>query len=700
MKKINFVLTAVAAIATVSCVKEIAVENTPVNLIPMTFTAGSDNVETKIALQEDQLTLHWENTDQIKVFDGKNNNLPAFTTTDSGPSVDFTGEVEDAEAEAYYALYPYQADAEFGLDTAAENRPTIYAEVPAVQYAVAGNVPSNAFIAAAKSDNHNNFSFSAVCGYIKFTLNQDNVKSITFSGNNNESLTGKIKIYFDENGKPLQTYVSGGVHPTVTLTGDLKNGETYYAAVRGNSFSSGITISLLYNDGSRSYATSTTAPGNGLSANSVMKIAAPASYNTETPADKFIAYIHGYDINLPEGVSYKEIKLVDKTNGSSKLISYIKGSEDRIIFVSGDTDYEITAANGNDAGNASNIAAKKHIAVIGRYEGQNPTIKMGIYIKTQEGSFLMRNITVDASELTSAYLFNHSDGKSDFGEFIIDGCWIKGMSKKIWQNAEKSNYGLKKFVLENNRIEISADNVSLYNFYSPIVSANMEIINNVFYGALDADGKEKDYTGFKVVNQNAKGVNGLELDNLVLNSNTFVNVYFNKEGYIHANKINKAEIKSNLLSVPNYYTHTVNDKGSLQYWGILFAAGRKGLQEDGKTAIYDEYEQYADATTTEITKVTAKVGANPNYYPASGMITVKYNTSYRIKGENTTNIYPKASFLDLKERDGVFCTKGTYYPDFNQPSVVEEELFSNKDFAKGIFIQAERYADKGAHIAE
>lgn len=700
MKKINFVLTAVAAIATVSCVKEIAVENTPVNLIPMTFTAGSDNVDTKIALQEDQLTLHWENTDQIKVFDGKNNNLPAFTTTESGPSVDFTGEVEDAEAEAYYALYPYQADAEFGLDTAEENRPTIYAEVPAVQYAVAGNVPSNAFIAAAKSDNHNNFSFSAVCGYIKFTLNQDNVKSITFSGNNNESLTGKIKIYFDENGKPLQTYVSGGVHPTVTLTGDLKNGETYYAAVRGNSFSSGITISLLYNDGTRSYATSTTAPGNGLSANSVMKIVAPASYNTETPADKFIAYIHGYDINLPEGVSYKEIKLVDKTNGSSKLISYIKGSEDRIIFVSGDTDYEITAANGNDAGTASNIAAKKHIAVIGRYEGQKPTIKMGIYIKTQEGSFLMRNITVDASELTSAYLFNHSDGKSDFGEFIIDGCWIKGMSKKIWQNAQKSNYGLKKIVLENNRIEICANNVSLYNFYSPIVSANMEIRNNVFYGALDADGKEKDYTGFKVVNQNAKGVNGLELDNIVLNSNTFVNVYFVKEGYISANKINKAEMKSNLLYVPNYYTHTVNDKGALQYWGILYAAGRKGLMADGSTAIYDEYEQYADETTTEITKVTAKVGANPNYYPASGMITVKYNTSYRIKGENTTNIYPKASFLDLKERDGVFCPKGTYYPDFNQPSAVEEELFSKKDFAKGIFIQAEKYADKGANIAE
>ena len=163
MKKINFVLTAVAAIATVSCVKEIAVENTPVNLIPMTFTAGSDNVDTKIALQEDQLTLHWENTDQIKVFDNSGTDLPAFTTTGSGASVDFTGQVA-SETGPFYALYPYQKDATFGLDADKDNRPTIYAEVPTVQNAVAGNVPSNAFIAVAKSDDSNNFSFSSICG--------------------------------------------------------------------------------------------------------------------------------------------------------------------------------------------------------------------------------------------------------------------------------------------------------------------------------------------------------------------------------------------------------------------------------------------------------------------------------------------------------------------------------------------------------
>lgn len=230
MKTMKLMLCAVTVIAAASCAKEIAPENnqdntTPeLNLIPMTFTAGADEVESKVALQQDGITLYWEATDQINVFDGSETPLPAFTASGSGASTNFTGGVVNPEAETYYALYPYQADASYGLDENAENRPTIYAEVPAIQTAVAGSVPSDAFIAVGRSDDSNYFRFSTICGFIKFTLNQDNVESITFSGNNNESLTGKVKIYFNADGTPNQTYVSGAMKPTVTLTGDLQNG--------------------------------------------------------------------------------------------------------------------------------------------------------------------------------------------------------------------------------------------------------------------------------------------------------------------------------------------------------------------------------------------------------------------------------------------------------------------------------------------
>ena len=700
MKKMKFMLFAAAIVAAASCAKEIAPENnsgntSDLNLIPMTFTAGTEDVDSKVALQQDGLTLHWESSDQIKVFDGSENDLDAFTTTGSGASADFTGSVTTEEG-PYYALYPYQADASYGLDESAENRPTIYAEVPAVQTAVAGSVPSNAFVAVAKSDDHNYFKFSTICGYIKYTLNQDNVESITFSGNNNESLTGKVKIYFNADGIANQTYVSGAMKPTVTLTGDLKNGETYYAAIRPTSFTKGLTVSILYKDGTRSYMTTDTAPSEGVKANVVMNFIAPPAYNTTVPNDNFIAYIHGYDLGLPAGASYQEIVLLEASaeDGSSKLLSNLKGSKDRIIF--------LTAADESAFTLESVAGMDKHIAVVGRYKGVKPTIIAKNYFRTKHGSFLMKNIAIDASQLGNVnYIFNHSNAEANYGQFIIDGCWIKGLGKVVWQNAGGIAYSCDKYIFKNNKVEVAADAISIFNFYRPVKSADIEIKNNIFYAAADAEGNPTDKTGFKVVSHTAAAdiSVGLTIDNIVLNNNSFVNLYFNKQGYVNANKIIKAEVKSNLLSVPNYYTHTVNDEGKLQYWGILFAYGRKTVTSAGTT--YDEFVQYEDLNATETQTVTAKEGTNPNYYPVQGQIDVNYNTTYRTKPDDvTTNIYPKASFLDLKLREGVFCSKGSYYTGINNPSTVTEEVFATPDFVNGIFTQKDAYITKGAVITE
>ena len=124
-KTIRFMLYAAATAVTVSCAEEIIPENTQnnnsseLNLIPMTFTAGAEDADTKIVLQDDRKTIHWESTDKIKVFDGKSNDLPAFTTTDSGLSADFSGGVADADAGTYYALYPYQEQEVQGYHDAA-----------------------------------------------------------------------------------------------------------------------------------------------------------------------------------------------------------------------------------------------------------------------------------------------------------------------------------------------------------------------------------------------------------------------------------------------------------------------------------------------------------------------------------------------------------------------------------------------------
>ena len=454
-------------------------------------------------------------------------------------------------------------------------------------------------------------------------------------------------------------------------------------------------MSLKYKDGTRSYMSTNIAPSKSVAANTVMNFIAPPAYNTTAPSDNFIAYIHGYDLGLPAGASYQEIVLLEASaeDGSSKLLSNLKGSKDRIIF--------LTAEEGSSFTLESVAGMDKHLAVVGRYKGNKPTIIAKNIIRTKNGSFLMKNIKVDASQLSTSYLFQHHNAASDYGQFVIDGCWFKGLSKVLWQNAAAIGYSYNKYIFKNNRVEITDNNISLFNFYSPVKSADIEIKNNIFYAAADAEGQPTDKTGFKVVSHTAAAdvSIGLTIDNIVLNNNSFVNLYFNKQGYINANKIIKAEVKSNLISVPNYYTHTVNDKGALQYWGILFAYGRKTVTSAGTT--YDTFEQYADLDATETQTITAKEGTNPNYYPVQGQIDVNYNTTYRTKPNDvTTNIYPKASFLDLKLRDGVFCSRGSYYTGINNPSAVNEEVFATPDFANGIFTQKEAYITKGAIITE
>lgn len=696
MKKMKFMLYAAAVVAAASCAKEMTPENNTaenipgLNLTPMTFTAGADEVESKVALQQDGLTLHWEATDQINVFDGSETPLPAFTASGSGASTDFTGGVVNPEAETYYALYPYQTDASYGLDESAENRPTIYAEVPAIQTAVAGSVPSNAFVAVAKSDDSDHFRFSTVCGYIKYTLNQDNVESITFSGNNNESITGKVKIYFNEDGTIGQTYVSGAMKPTVTLTGDLQNGQTYYAAIRPTNFSKGMTVSILYKDGTRSYMTTDTAPSEGVKANVVMNFVAPPSYRTTVPSDNLIAYIHGYDLGLPAGATYEEAVLIEAsaTDGSSKLLSNLKGNKDRIIF--------LTAEEGSSFTIESVAGMDKNIAVTGRYKSARPTIVVKNYFRTKHGSFLMKDLIIDASQLGDiSYIINHSNATADYGQMIIDGCWFKGLSKSLWQNAAAIEYSYNKYIFKNNKVEVAANGVSIFNFYRPVKSADIEIKNNIFYAAADTDGKATDKTEFKVVSHTVlAGTSiGLTIDNIILNNNSFVNLYFNKQGYINANKIIKAEVKSNLLSVPNYTTYV-----GTSYWGILFANGRTGFDANSK-AVYDTYVRYADKTSAETETVQASEGQNPNFYPAPGQIDVRFNTSYRIQPASNDR-YPKASFQDLKLHNDVFCPKGTFYTNVANPSTVTEEVFATTDFANGIFTQKEAYITKGAIITE
>lgn len=552
MKNMKLMLFAVAAIAATSCAKEIAPEKPQTGmpeLIPMTFTAGAEDVESKVALQQDGLTLHWEATDMISVFDGASNNQ--FTTTEAGASVDFTGGVT-ATADNYYALYPYQKDARFELDANADNRPTIYAEVPTVQTAVAGSVPSNAFIAVAKSVNTNYFNFSSICGYIKYTLNQDNVESITFSGNNNESITGQVKIYFNADGTANQTYVSGAMKPTVTLTGDLKNGETYYAAIRPTSFSKGLTVSILYKDGTRSYKTTNVAPSEGVRENVVMKFVAPPTYDTTAPSDNFLAYIHGYDLTIGSTI----FNINDENALKYSLLTAASTGTDLSASISGNNKNGIYFLSQNENCNfliASNTAVilSSDIILVSRDSNSPVTISNSNkkYIALRGGSWYSKDISY-ILEGTEGYVFNlTSDTTTDSKAIVFDRCKIANIAGTfITFNDTESVANI-----EFNSCDLAFMDSNDYKGF--IHSGKIQtfpricLTNNIFYCKDENDRP----LGF-VTTGNAS------VTDFTFVQNTVVGLYPNTsyQYYNNFKSVSKASLGKNYFEVPKYKEYVVD----------------------------------------------------------------------------------------------------------------------------------------------
>ena len=120
MRKIYFALAAAAAVLTVSCAKEIAIDNTieepaavGAGKVSMTFQASAEDAGTKVVLDTDGKTAKWEAGDEIAVFDciGTTSNL--FTANSAGTTTSFTG-TADGSAEKYVAVYPSSAAISLG----------------------------------------------------------------------------------------------------------------------------------------------------------------------------------------------------------------------------------------------------------------------------------------------------------------------------------------------------------------------------------------------------------------------------------------------------------------------------------------------------------------------------------------------------------------------------------------------------------
>lgn len=227
-------------------------DNTPVGG-DKTFTATLAPL-TKVTLGEDGLALSWTKADKVSIFDGKGNQM--FRAQGSGASAEILGSA--AQADTYYALYPYDAAASL-------NGTVIQTTIAKEQTSSEGGADLQV-TAAGKSDG-DKIALSPLAAILKFTLDPDaegvsSVKIKTSEG----ALSGTVSI--DCGGKPV--LAAGSTAPEVKVSafeGSFKKGGTYYVAVIPGTVGK---ITLTYTVGSDEMEVS--AKGTTLAAGSVYEL--------------------------------------------------------------------------------------------------------------------------------------------------------------------------------------------------------------------------------------------------------------------------------------------------------------------------------------------------------------------------------------------------------------------------------------------
>ena len=236
---------AISFVLLVSCQREVDLSGAP-DIKAMVDTES----ETRTSLSVDESgagTIYWNPADKIDVFFGtakasytSQNTSDAvtamFQTTDSVSGIDIS-------SDNIWGLYPANSSARCDGNS-------VTTVLSSTQKGIPNSFDDDLFLAIAHSSS-TNLQFYNVCGGIRFNLAYDDIKKVTFSGNNGEDLAGDVSITF-ENGVPKATVVNGIKEITLTpKTGNtFTKGTDYYITLLPCTLSAGFTMTFTTTDGS------------------------------------------------------------------------------------------------------------------------------------------------------------------------------------------------------------------------------------------------------------------------------------------------------------------------------------------------------------------------------------------------------------------------------------------------------------------
>ena len=218
---------------------------------PLTFTARMEapaGDTTRTSVQADGQSVWWSTNEEIHIFYGtkakgkftSDNTEPAATATFSG-ELSVTTPVYDGRTDVFGAIYPYnESDTFDGLN--------FTLTLPATQQAVKGTFGDRLFPSVAISKGMN-LTFYNVCGGARFSVEREGIRSLTFQGNNQEVLAGKVGVRVSlENQIPTIASISGEEKSITVLPPEGESafvpGEVYYIVMIPRTLQNGFTVTM------------------------------------------------------------------------------------------------------------------------------------------------------------------------------------------------------------------------------------------------------------------------------------------------------------------------------------------------------------------------------------------------------------------------------------------------------------------------
>ena len=201
---------------------------------------------TKTELQDDN-SIVWTEGDAISLFAAERLKTGLkLVSTHTGKTTEtiFKGKDIPNESGPYWAVYPYEKNAMC-------DGHSITTILPSKQIAKIGSFADRLFISVAKSES-NVMTFYNVCGGIKFSVKHEGISELFLTNNDGGSIAGTLNIAMDSNGLPKINSITDGksqIRVSAPVGETFSVGETYYIVIPPLTFSEGITIRFITNDG-------------------------------------------------------------------------------------------------------------------------------------------------------------------------------------------------------------------------------------------------------------------------------------------------------------------------------------------------------------------------------------------------------------------------------------------------------------------